>query len=91
MSTSGFAFPQIYHFPPFFTRQSHEETWTRQRKMWGDLILAYAEAKRLFELDIGAESTLSSELFSNTRIDRKPGSKAKMNDSNSTFNNRKNG
>ncbi len=68
--SQSFTFPQIYYFPPFFTRQTHEETWQRQRKMWADLILAYSESKRLFELDSAAESVLSLDLFYNSQIDR---------------------
>lgn len=70
MATS-FSFPEIYDFPPFFTRQIHEETWQKQRKTWIELILAWSEARRYFELDPSAEGLLQMDLFYNPKIDRK--------------------
>ena len=72
MSTSSsFVFPQIYTFPPFYTRQVHEETWQKQKDLWIEIILGYCESKRIFEINLGDEGTLQWPLFYNTEIDRK--------------------
>lgn len=65
-----FSFPQIHTFPPFYTRQLHEETWRKQRQLWIEIILAYCAAERIFEIDLQAESLLQSPLFYNPQIDR---------------------
>lgn len=56
--------PQIYNFPPFFTRQLNEQTWEAQKKHWVDLIVEYCRITRLWRLYV------DSELFSNTKIQR---------------------
>lgn len=67
----SFAFPKIHSFPPFYTRQLHEETWQKQRDLWIEMILAYCGGKRMFEINLGEESVYGMELFFNTEIDRK--------------------
>lgn len=47
-----FEYPKIFSFPPFFTRQLHEETWIRQRSIWKDIILNYYQSNNKTELDI---------------------------------------
>lgn len=66
-----FNFPQIHSFPPFFTRQLHEETWRKQLKLWIDLLLSYATANKIFELDLRSETTYLLPLFYNPQIDRR--------------------
>ena len=69
MSLKSFNFPQIYSFPPFFTRQIHEETWRKQREYWIEMISGYCEASRVFEIDLLSESTYNIPLFHNSSID----------------------
>ncbi|KDE05109.1 hypothetical protein MVLG_04452 [Microbotryum lychnidis-dioicae p1A1 Lamole] len=71
MTTStGFVFPSLYSFPPFFTQQPTESTWSHQRSQWTTLILAYARHHRIFRFDI-SEATCTHELFNNTAIKRR--------------------
>lgn len=60
-----FDYPKIHSFPPFFTRQLHEETWIRQRNIWKDIILNYYQTNNLFELDI---DNIQMEPFYNSEI-----------------------
>jgi ESCRT-II complex subunit VPS25 len=62
-------FPWQYNFPPFFTIQPNEDTRKKQIDAWCDLVLAYCKQKRIYQLDIA--DSLTSELFSNKKIDRK--------------------
>jgi ESCRT-II complex subunit VPS25 len=68
---SAFVFPAIHDFPPFYTRQEHEETWARQQALWSDIILAYVRHHRIVELDV--DEQLSSALFANAKIQRRAG------------------
>lgn len=61
--------PWQYNFPPFFTLQLNEDTKKKQIDAWCDLILKYCREKRIFQLDLA--ETLNTELFSNSKIDRK--------------------
>lgn len=70
MSNSLYNFPKIHSFPPFYTRQLHEETWQKQKEMWIEMILGFCGAKRIFEIDLMDESTYQMTLFCNTEIDR---------------------
>ncbi len=67
----SFNFPQIHAFPPFYTRQIHEETWQKQKDLWMETILGYCAVKRIFEINLTEEETYQWELFNNTEIDRK--------------------
>lgn len=67
---SVFNFPQIHSFPPFYTRQLHEETWQKQKDLWIETILGFYGSKRIFEIDLMDESTYQMSLFFNTSIDR---------------------
>lgn len=62
-------FPWQYNFPPFFTLQPNEDTRKKQMDAWCDLVLAYCKQKRLFQLDL--PDSLTSELFTNKKLDRK--------------------
>lgn len=66
----SFTFPQIHAFPPFYTRQLHEETWRKQKDLWIETILGYCAAKRIFEINLDGEETYQLPLFNNTSIDR---------------------
>ncbi|KAJ2843175.1 Vacuolar protein-sorting-associated protein 25, partial [Coemansia erecta] len=67
-SDSDFEFPEIYNFPPFFTRQPNESTWKEQRRMWCDLILAYFRHMRLSGMTLA--EVVTEPPFSNRRIHR---------------------
>ena len=67
----SFTFPQIHSFPPFYTRQLHEETWQKQRDLWIEMILGYCGSKRIFEINLRDESVYGMDLFFNAQIDRK--------------------
>ncbi|KAJ2007264.1 Vacuolar protein-sorting-associated protein 25 [Coemansia thaxteri] len=51
-SATPFQFPEIYSFPPFFTRQPNESTWREQRRQWCELILAYYRHYRLYSISL---------------------------------------
>ncbi|KAL8283766.1 hypothetical protein RQP46_005561 [Phenoliferia psychrophenolica] len=68
-TASGFSFPPLYSFPPFFTRQPNEQTWSHQAAQWSALILAHARHHRTFRLDLSDE-TCQLELFKNKTLDR---------------------
>lgn len=70
-SNTPYSFPQIHSFPPFYTRQIHEETWQKQRDLWIEMILAYCGNKRMFEINLDEETVYGIELFHNAEIDRK--------------------
>jgi ESCRT-II complex subunit VPS25 len=66
-----FKFPQIFEFPPFFSKQINERTWNAQLEYWDKLILDYCSHYRIWTLDINEEVTKGGQaLFSNPRIDR---------------------
>lgn len=44
----SFTFPKIYNFPPFFTKQPNEQTWSAQRQQWVQLILSYCRFHRIW-------------------------------------------
>ena len=64
------SFPEIHSFPPFYTRQLHEETWRKQQQLWIEMILTYCASKRIFEIDLQQDSLYQSPLFYNSQIDR---------------------
>eukprot|EP00475_Leptophrys_vorax_P025835 TRINITY_DN3613_c0_g1_i1.p1 TRINITY_DN3613_c0_g1~~TRINITY_DN3613_c0_g1_i1.p1 ORF type:complete len:184 (+),score=0.59 TRINITY_DN3613_c0_g1_i1:421-972(+) len=65
-SGGGFAFPQFYHYPPYFTLQPVKATRERQVQLWADLIVAYCRHHR--EYTVAVEQW---PLFENKRIQRK--------------------
>ncbi|KAM0756251.1 DUF852 domain-containing protein [Meredithblackwellia eburnea MCA 4105] len=68
-TVSGFTFPPLYSYPPFFTKQPNEQTWAHQSSQWTALILAYCRHHRTFRLDLSDE-TCQTELFKNKSINR---------------------
>ncbi|OZJ03825.1 hypothetical protein BZG36_03820 [Bifiguratus adelaidae] len=72
---TGFSFPSIYNFPPFFTPQPTPSTWQSQVSMWQSLILAYYKHHKIYRLNvteaITGQDSLLSPLFSNTAIKRR--------------------
>jgi len=67
MSSSDFAWPVQYSFPPFFTIQPNAETKKKQLDIWTQLVLNYCRANKMFVLD---KSDNSSVLFNNREISR---------------------
>lgn len=82
----SFQFPKIYNFPPFFTKQPNEQTWTAQRQQWTELVLAYCRFYRVWIINERGvalsqgnidtdepekKEAEESELFHNKQIDRK--------------------
>ncbi|WAQ85869.1 hypothetical protein PtA15_6A498 [Puccinia triticina] len=68
---TGFKFPSIFSFPPFFTKQPNQQTWAHQASLWQQIILSYCKYHRVFKLDISGASTVfleESEMFSNPLI-----------------------
>lgn len=71
---TGYQFPSIFSFPPFFTKQPNQQTWTHQASLWQQIILSYCRYHRTFKLDITGGSTAAleeSELFHNRSISRR--------------------
>uniref|UniRef100_A0A060T3H2 ARAD1C33374p n=1 Tax=Blastobotrys adeninivorans TaxID=409370 RepID=A0A060T3H2_BLAAD len=76
-----FVFPDIYQFPPFFTKQVNERTWKAQCTSWIDLILSYCEHYKIWTLDLDRTRSstqdtstphgeIDGELFRNPSINR---------------------
>ncbi|CCH42087.1 Vacuolar protein-sorting-associated protein 25 [Wickerhamomyces ciferrii] len=53
---SQYKFPQIYNFPPFFTKQPNEQTWQAQLNNWIQLILSYCKANKVWILNNKGEA-----------------------------------
>ncbi|KAG7527693.1 hypothetical protein FFLO_06680 [Filobasidium floriforme] len=53
-SSSGFTYPAIWSFPPFFTLQPNPQTFAHQLTLWTRLILSWAKYHRVFRIDAGA-------------------------------------
>lgn len=67
-SGSGtFTFPSWFAYPPSFTVQPVEDTFSKQSALWSSLILSYCAHHRVHVIDIFEEDF---ELFRNRAIDR---------------------
>ncbi|ORX34044.1 ESCRT-II complex subunit-domain-containing protein [Kockovaella imperatae] len=73
-SASGFVFPAIWSFPPFFTLQPNPSTLSHQLTLWTNLVLSWAAHERMFMLN--CDSPEPGQVFHNKSIKRKllPGS-----------------
>ncbi|KAF9131169.1 Vacuolar protein-sorting-associated protein 25 [Mortierella sp. 14UC] len=67
---SGFQFPSIHNFPPFYTLQPTASTWKNQSDLWGTIIMRFYRHHRLYQLDLD-DSATNDQLFNNQRINRK--------------------
>ncbi|KAI9606959.1 hypothetical protein KEM48_001730 [Puccinia striiformis f. sp. tritici PST-130] len=71
-SKTGYNFPSIFSFPPFFTKQPNQQTWAHQVRLWHQLILSYCRYHKLHKIDISSSATLEDhELFHNPSISRR--------------------
>jgi ESCRT-II complex subunit VPS25 len=64
--------PSIYSFPPFYTRQVHEETWLKQASLWSEIITSHCKAHRHFVIPRcdPREDKLLSTITENVSIKR---------------------
>ena len=53
-SSSSFAFPDFWSYPPYFTLQPIPETQQKQKALWRSLILSYCRHHRAFTVDVDA-------------------------------------
>ena len=65
----AFLWPQMYNFPPFFTKQPNRDTEAKRVQIWRDLILSYCRHHTIYVLEL-SDSTISSTLFCNSTISR---------------------
>ncbi|TAQ89447.1 hypothetical protein B7494_g2222 [Chlorociboria aeruginascens] len=68
-STSSFAFPREYNFPPFFSHQDNSTTYHAQCQKWTSLILSYCRACRIWKLAL--VDAIETELFWNKTIGKR--------------------
>lgn len=68
--STGYKFPSIYSFPPFFTKQPNLTTWQHQQQQWIQLILSHSRHTRCSRLELSNESLRAMELFTNREINR---------------------
>ncbi|CEH13907.1 Uncharacterized conserved protein [Ceraceosorus bombacis] len=54
-TSSSYTFPPLHSFPPFFTPQSHAETWSTQATNWSSIIRSWCKHHRRFFLDAKGE------------------------------------
>jgi len=64
-----FAFPPIYHFPPFWTPQPTLSTRRAQLRKWSSLILSYCQHQRLLRLSL--TDALQTPLFHNKELKKR--------------------
>ncbi|TGZ83817.1 ESCRT-II complex, vps25 subunit [Ascodesmis nigricans] len=62
-------YPDLYNFPPFFTRQPNTTTFAAQLHAWSTFILTYCRHHRLFTLELS--TALDSDLFHNKALNRR--------------------
>ncbi|CAD6572847.1 MAG: hypothetical protein TREMPRED_000645 [Tremellales sp. Tagirdzhanova-0007] len=68
-SSTGFVFPAIWSFPPFFTLQPNPTTQAHQLTLWTTLILDWARHDRVFSVNCDALD--AGQVFRNKIIDRR--------------------
>ncbi|WRT64603.1 uncharacterized protein IL334_001536 [Kwoniella shivajii] len=66
-SESGFEFPAIWSFPPFFTLQPNPSTLSHQLELWRTLVLKWAKHERVYEVNVDGEV---GGVFDNKKIKR---------------------
>lgn len=71
VSPSGYTYPPIFSFPPFFTPQPNASTLAHQLSLWTALVLSWARWHRVFELR--AEDVGGADVWENKPLKRKAG------------------
>ncbi|KAL7409861.1 ESCRT-II complex subunit-domain-containing protein [Mrakia frigida] len=71
--STGYIFPPIWSFPPFFTQQPNPQTLLHQTSLWTSLLLSWARFHRVFNLNSEDPPDLMPEVCFNRRINRKLG------------------
>eukprot|EP00798_Chlamydomonas_sp_ICE-L_P009810 gene9810-7698_t len=67
-STSGdFAYPFFFSYPPYFTLQPVKDTRDKQSGSWGQLVLSWCRAKKVYIICVDEETPI----FHNPSINRK--------------------
>ncbi|GAA5985934.1 hypothetical protein JCM11641_004833 [Rhodosporidiobolus odoratus] len=69
-SPSGFLYPSLFSFPPFFTKQPNLTTWSHQLQQWTTLVLAWCRFHRVWRLEL-TDETCSKEPFFNDGLNRR--------------------
>lgn len=64
----AFAFPEYFHFPPFFTLQPVQETREKQLAIWTELVMGWCNHHKVKTLTVGDPAL--NPLFRNATIDR---------------------
>ncbi|GAA5887469.1 hypothetical protein JCM5296_002583 [Sporobolomyces johnsonii] len=67
--SSGFLFPSVYSFPPFFTSQPNPATWQHQVQQWSRLVLAWSRFHKHWRIDLSDQTCLEPP-FHNLAIRR---------------------
>ncbi|WWD21661.1 hypothetical protein CI109_106147 [Kwoniella shandongensis] len=68
ISSTGFEFPAIWNFPPFFTLQPNPSTLSHQLELWRNLVLSWARHDRVFEVNTEGDV---GDVFNNKTIKRR--------------------
>uniref|UniRef100_A0A7R9TKY5 Vacuolar protein-sorting-associated protein 25 n=1 Tax=Micromonas pusilla TaxID=38833 RepID=A0A7R9TKY5_MICPS len=68
MTSSDFAFPDFFDYPPYFTVQPTPETFRKQCELWKSLVLRYCAHHALFVLNL---DDVSLPLFDNPNVKRR--------------------
>ncbi|KAK1921761.1 ESCRT-II complex subunit-domain-containing protein [Papiliotrema laurentii] len=69
--STGFIFPAIWSFPPFFTLQPNPSTMAHQVELWSKLVLDWARVNRVFMVHCEAGGDDTPEVFHNKAIRRR--------------------
>ncbi|KAI9096975.1 ESCRT-II complex subunit-domain-containing protein [Phlyctochytrium arcticum] len=67
---TGYTFPSIHDFPPFFTIQPTQSTRQKQIQLWCEIILGYCAATGHVHLDLGEVQTARGSDKSNVPLAR---------------------
>ncbi|ODN87735.1 ESCRT-II complex subunit VPS25 [Cryptococcus wingfieldii CBS 7118] len=70
-SASGFEFPAMWSFPPFFTLQPNPQTLAHQLLLWRNLFLEWARHERVFEVNVDSAGKDVLGVFANKGIGRR--------------------
>ncbi len=64
-----FTYPQIYNFPPFFTRQPNDQTWQSQLQTWITLLIQFAKHHRIWILDENGDAISYGDMNTPDQLD----------------------